>query len=161
MDVGAQDGHTIINIEYLTPPREHRESGIELLRGGHYRAARGELAEAIATTPGDLDAHYYLALALLGGSRPNRCARADLERVRRHLRTAAPLPEARVLLVLVDEDYGLCWRRHTRIPQALIDLVAQVDRERAGELLVHVPAEGTRTRRVLETVVAGHEPDRG
>jgi hypothetical protein len=92
--------------------------------------------------------------------RPNRCPRTVLDRVRRHLRTAVSLPEARALLLMVDEDDGLRWRRHTQIPRALYDLVARLEHDRVGELLTHVPAQGTRTRRVLEMAFIGNEPDR-
>ena len=143
MDVERQTGEVIVNVEYHGPiPRDHLATGVALLRHGHYLAARRELARAVDAAPGDQRGHYYLALALLDGHRPNRCSRAVIERVRRHLDTAAELPEAKALLLMVDEDYELRWRQHTLITQTLIDLVGRVDRDHAGELLAHVPARG-------------------
>jgi hypothetical protein len=162
VDIASQSGEYIVNVENNTQrQRDHLRTGIALLRDGHYGAAVRELARAIDEAPGDADTHYYLALAMLHGLRPNRLSRGGVDSVRRHLKSAGALPEARVLLVMVDEDYGLRWRDHTEIPQALIDLVALVEGDRAGELLAHVPAKGTRTRQVLEAAVAGDEPDGG
>ena len=156
MDVHQQIAGQIVNIEHHGAPRpDHLRSGVTLLRRRHYAAAVRELTRAVEDDPGDPDAHYYLALALLDGVRPHRRPRWVVDTVRRHLTSAAPLPEAQVLRVLVDEDYGLTWRRYTAIPQALVDLVALLDHERAVEILEHVPAPGTRTARVLEEAVSG------
>ena len=110
--------------------------------------------QVVEDAPVDIEAHYYLALALLDGVRPNRRPRWVIDSVRQHLVTASALPEARVLHVLVDEDYGLLWRRHTTVPRALVELVALVEYERAVEIVTHVPARGTRTMRVLEMAVS-------
>jgi hypothetical protein len=154
MDIERQVAGAIVNNEFnWAPPRDHRRGGLALLRQGHYAAAVRELMRAVEDDPADEETHYYLALALLGGVRPNRHPSGAIDRVRRHLRTAWALPEARVLHVLVDEDHGLHWRRCTTIPQALRDLVAQVDRDRADEIVTHVPAQGARTFDVLQQVV--------
>jgi hypothetical protein len=155
MDIEQQTAEHIVNVEYHSVPRhDHQRTGVTLLRQRHYAAAARELARAVEDDPDDDDAHYYLALALLDGVRPNRRPRRVVDRVRRHLLTAAALPEARLLRVLVDEDYGLLWRYYTTIPQALVDLVALIDHERGAEILAHVPARGTRTVHVLERAVS-------
>ena len=155
MDIEQQTAEHIVNVEYHSVPRhDHQRTGVTLLRQRHYAAAARELARAVEDDPDDDNAHYYLALALLDGVRPNRRPRRVVDRVRRHLLTAAALPEARLLRVLVDEDYGLLWRYYTTIPQALVDLVALIDHERAAEILAHVPARGTRTVHVLEREVS-------
>jgi len=162
MDITWQSGQFIVNVENNQVPRiDHLRAGIDLVHGCHYAEARRELTRAVEQNPGMDQAHYYLALALLDGCRPNRCRRTVLDRVRRHLRTASALPEARVLLALVNEDDGLRWRYHTEIPRALVELVALVAPERVAELLAHVPAEGTRTHRVLTTALISDDPDRG
>jgi hypothetical protein len=161
MDITWQAAESIINVEYNErAKRDHLETGIALLRRAHYAEARHELTKAIEESPGDERGHYYVALALLDGVRPNRRPRAVLDRVRRHLQTAAALPEARVLLLMVDEDDGLSWRYHTHVPQALFDLVALLEDVDIEELLTHVPAHGTRTYRVMEMALTGDEPNR-
>lgn len=160
MDIAWQTGDSIVNVEYtVQPQRDHLEAGIALLRQSHYAEARRELGRAIEESPGEERGHYYVAMALLNGARPHRCPRIVLNRVRRHLDSAAMLPEARVLHLMVEEDDGLRWRHHTQIPQALIDLVGLLDSEHVSELLTHVPAQGTRTYRVLEMVSDPDEPD--
>jgi len=162
MDIRKQSAGTIFNFEYneAQERRNHLETGIALLRGAHYAEARRELGRAIEESPDEEEGHYYVALALLGGVRPNRCPRRVLSRVRIHLQTAGSLPEARILHLMVDEDDGLLWRHHTQIPHALFDLVEQLDSNQVSELLFHVPARGTRTYRVLEMASNRDEPDR-
>jgi hypothetical protein len=160
MDVNWQAAASIVNVEYNEQSqRNHAESGIALLRQAHYPEACRELCRAIEQSPGDENSHYHLALSLLSGTRPNRCPRIVLDRVRRHLKSAAALPEARVLHLMVDEDDGLRWRRHTQIPPALFDLVGLLNSEQRSQLLTHVPAKGTRTYRVLEMMSGRDEPD--
>lgn len=150
MDIERHVATSITNNEInYAQARDHRRCGLTLLRQGHYAEATAELARAVGDDPADAEVHYYLALALLGGVRPDRRPRPTIDRVRRHLTTARALPEARVLHVLVDEDHGLHWRRCTTIPQALRDLVARVDRDRAEEIVTHVPARGARTFELL------------
>ena len=154
MDIEWQSAGAIVNVEFRREPaRDHGGCGIALLRQGHYAAAVRELAQAVEADPADNEAHYYLALALLDGARPHRSPRRVVESVRRHLDTARALPEARVLRVLVDEDHELLWRLYPATPQALVDLVDQVDWERALEIIRHVPAREARTFQVLERAV--------
>jgi hypothetical protein len=161
MDIASQTGASIYNVEYNElPQRDHLECGIALLRQSHYAEARRELSRAVAESPDEKKGHYYMALALLDGARPNRRPRTVLARVRSHLRTAATLTEARVLHLMVEEDDGFRWRHHTRIPQELFDLVDLLDGDHVGELLTHVPARGTRTYKVLEMASDRDEPDR-
>jgi hypothetical protein len=160
MKIERQVAESIVNNEFnWVQPRDHRGCGLTLLRQGHYVPAVRELTRAIEDDPADEEIHYYLALALLGGVRPHRRSSATIDRVRRHLMTASALPEARVLHVLVEEDHGLHWRRCTTIPQALGDLVARVDRDRAEEILAHVPAQGARTFEKLQQAVDDDERD--
>jgi hypothetical protein len=160
MDIAWQAGASIVNVEYNElPQRDHLAVGVGLLRQAHYGEARRELSRAIEKSPNEKKAHYYIALALLDGARPHRSPRTVLSRVLRHLKSAAPLPEARVLSLMVEEDDGLRWRHHTQMPQALFDLIGLLEVDRVNELLVHVPAQGTRTYRALEMMSDCDEPD--
>ena len=160
MDITSQTSASIVNVEFnAVPQRDHLAAGIALMRLAHYAEARRELSRAIQECPDEDRGHYYLAMALLDGVRPHRCPHAVLNRVRRHLESAGTMPEARVLHLMVEEDDGLRWRHHTRIPPALFELVGLLDRDHVSELLTHVPAEGTRTYRVLEMVSDHGEPD--
>jgi|tagenome__1003787_1003787.scaffolds.fasta_scaffold20854760_3 hypothetical protein len=161
MDIAWQAGPSIVNVEYNNlPQRDHLESGITLLRQANYAEARRELGRAIEESPCDEKGHYYLAIALLDGSRPNRRPYSVLARIRHHLRAAATLPEAKVLNLMIEEDYGFKWRHHTQIPPALFDLVELLGCDQVSELLTHVPARGTRTYKVLSMATDDDEPDR-
>lgn len=160
-DIPQQKAKVIINAEtahyskveniYCDPRlrRDHRVLGLGALKSQHYREAVLNLSEALRDNPDSFDLHYYVALALLGGLRPNRHDRRTITSVRDHLRDASELPEAKILLALVNEDYGLFWRTYSEIPAVLRNLIDEADLERSGEILRHVPAREARTWQLL------------
>jgi hypothetical protein len=158
MDISEQHGRIIVNTEnnnYYGPPEQDRmATGRSYVRHRRYGAAVHQFEEALDVSPDDPEAHYYLALALLQGMRPNRLPAGRVRRACRHLGSAAPLRKAEVLLLLINEDYGLSWHRYTEVPHALRALVAPLDTEAARELVEHVPARGTRTYQLLERKAA-------
>jgi hypothetical protein len=156
MEVPEQRATVITNVEYnAAPERDRRSRGLAYLRVGRYASAVRELDDVLGDAPDDPDVHYYLALALLGGVRPNRLPRALVQRVCEHLDRAVSQRRAQVLRAMVVEDYGLSWHHYSMIPPELLALVAPLDADAARELVEHVPARGTRSYSLLERKVAG------
>jgi hypothetical protein len=156
MEIPEQHAESITNLELnVVRERDRKSRGVSYVRAGRYASAVRELDDVLGDTPDDPDVNYYLALALLGGIRPNRLPRALVQRVCEHLNRAAPLGKARVLRAMVIEDFGLSWHRYSSITPALLALVAPLDTDAARELVRHVPARGTRSYSLLERKVAG------
>lgn len=127
------------------PEKDHVQIATTALRGQHYSTAAAHYAAALETRPDDPGLRYALALALLGGVRPNRHTRENIAEIQRHLRDAQVLPEAQVLSALVSEDYGLFWQRYSGVSAGLRNLVNRTSAERAAEIVFHVPAREART----------------
>lgn len=147
--IASQNGEIIQNADtiknYAGTRYDFRVLGVRALHARHYEQAVSHFSSALMDNPSDANLHYYIALALLHGRRPNRQSRQNLEDVKRHLEEAAPLPHAMALSALVIEDYSLTWRQYTSIPEALVQLTRTVDREHRREILGHVPAPEART----------------
>jgi hypothetical protein len=140
--IAIQNADTINN--YAGPKYDFRVLGTRALHSKHYERAVSHFSSALMDNPSDADLHYYIALALLRGRRPNRQSKQNLEDITRHLGEAASLPHAMVLYALVIEDYNLTWQQYTSIPAALVKLTRAVDGERRREILGHVPAPEAR-----------------
>jgi hypothetical protein len=152
-DISHQAAGIIQNAENIhndfARQRNHRKLGLVALGGSHYGEASVSFVAALRDDPSDLELHYYLALALLGGMRPNRHEKRNIISVQRHLNSAGELPHARVLLILVNEDYGLFWRKYSAVSDGLRELVRKTDTEHVDEILRHVPAPEARTWKLL------------
>lgn len=136
-------------INLAPPPEDHVRAGINALAQGDYGTARAHFGQAVTSSPADPDSHYRLALALLDGRRPHMSSAATMRDIERHLTLAGPLPEARTLLILANEDYYLTWQRNNSVPPELVDLVLSVPLARVREIIQHVPAEECRVWRLL------------
>lgn len=147
--IESQDGEIIQNADtinnYASPRHDFRILGVRALHASHYEQAISHFSSALMDSPSDANLHYYIALALLHGQRPNRQSRQNIEDIKRHLEEAASLPHAMALSTLVAEDYSLTWQQYTSIPTALVQLTRAVDREHRQEILRHVPAPEART----------------
>jgi len=148
-NIHEQRGEVIQNAEHIVniapPAKDHRRLGIDALRGRHYRTAATHLKAAVEADPGDPSLHFYLALALLQGVRPNRHSRESILEIQRQLKEADRQPRARALSALVAEDYGLTWRRYPAVSGDLLTLVVQTSPAEAAEIVLHVPAREART----------------
>ena len=87
------DGRDQVNIEnlYLTPSatgKELLDRGLELLNQRNYQQATIVLNDAIKTDPSLSDAHYYLAIALLGGKKPRKVDEWTIRDIEEKLNTA-------------------------------------------------------------------------
>jgi hypothetical protein len=137
---------------------ERKRDGYRQLADGLYADAARSFHAALAGEPADQEAHFGLALSLLGGRRPHRHSAGTLRLVIGHLRAAPELVEARLLQLLVAEDHGLWWRRARRtIPPHVVALAEQLPPERAELILRHVPACEARTWRALHGTAAPAE----
>lgn len=125
--------------------KDHIGIATAALQAKHYSTAAAHYVAALETLPGDPGLHYSLALALLGGVRPNRHTRESIVEIQRHLGEAQVLPEAQILSALVSEDYGLFWQRYIDVPASLKSLVDRINIKRAAEIVFHVPAREART----------------
>lgn len=147
-NIDQQRAVTIQNADTINngaPEKDHVQIATTALRQQRYSAAAVHYTAALETRPGDPGLHYALALALLGGVRPNRHTQENITEIQRYLREAQELPEAQVLSVLVSEDYGLFWQRYSDVPASLRDLTDRTSVERAAEIVFHVPAREART----------------
>jgi len=133
-----------INNNYVRD-KDHTGIATTALQAQHYSTAAAHYIAALETRPDDPSSHYGLALALLGGVRPNRHTRENINEIQRHLNEARVLPEAQVLSALVSEDYGLFWQRYFDVPTSLKGLVDRTSTKRATEIVFHVPAREART----------------
>jgi hypothetical protein len=133
-----------INNNYVRD-KDHTGIATTALQAQHYSTAAAHYIAALETRPDDPSSHYGLALALLGGVRPNRHTRENITEIQRHLNEARVLPEAQVLSALVSEDYGLFWQRYFDVPTSLKGLVDRTSAKRATEIVFHVPAREART----------------
>ena len=133
-----------INNNYVRD-KDHTGIATTALQAQHYSTAAAHYIAALETRPDDPSSHYGLALALLGGVRPNRHTRENITEIQRHLNEARVLPEAQVLSALVSEDYGLFWQRYFDVPASLKSLVDRTNTKRAAEIVFHVPAPEART----------------
>ncbi len=132
------------------PPRpDHRAHGLRALEDGDYDTAVRHLEAAVVDHPDDQVLHYYRALALLGGYRPNQHSADALRKVLARLERAGNLPEARALRTLVNEDYGLSWHKWDVVTPELRALIGEVTVARCREITRHVPAREARTWREL------------
>jgi hypothetical protein len=152
-DVNAQQvqfADTINNHPPAPSADQVAASGYILLGKGLYADALRRFGDAVTADPSHQDAHFGMAVALLGGYRPHRHSEETIRRVGAHLGAAADLTEARLLKLLVAEDRGLHWqRRARRIPSHVKALAEQASPERAELVLRHVPAEESRTWRAI------------
>ncbi len=147
-NIAGQRADTIQNADTINNyarDKDHITIATTALRAQHYSTAAVHYVAALETRPCDPDLHYALALALLGGVRPNRHTRENITEIQRHLAEARVFPEAQVLSALVSEDYGLFWQRHSDVPVSLRALIDQTSAERAAEIIFHVPACEART----------------
>ena len=109
-------------VETLTPlvrrdPRDvptRRLLGQALLAGGRPERAAGELEEARAAAPGDLELAFALASAYLGAKRTDEAARVFAEIAR-----ARPIPQTRVLIGRTYRDAGEYERARAELRAAL------------------------------------------
>ncbi len=141
-------------INFGAPEKDHVQIATTALREQRYSTAAAHYSAALETRPGDPVLRYTIALALLGGVRPNRHAQENITEIQRYLREAQDLPEAQVLSVLVSEDYGLFWQRYSDVPDSLRNLVDRTSAERAAEIVFHVPASEARTWQELSRKAA-------
>jgi len=137
-----QNADTINN---YAQEKDHIGIATTALQAQHYATAAAHYFAALEALPDDPVLHYSLALALLGGVRPNRHTQESITEIQRHLGEARVLPEAQVLSVLVSEDYGLFWQRYFDVPASLKSLVDRTNTKRAAEIVFHVPAPEART----------------
>jgi hypothetical protein len=155
--IGWQQADNIFQAETINlgaAPANHVGSGKQALALHDYETAAAQLGQAVSDDPADLESHYLLSLALLGGRRPHMNPGSTIRSIERHLRVAATLTEARVLQVLVNEDYRLAWQHSNAVPAALVELVASVALPRAQEIIEHVPAEQSRVWLLLAARVS-------
>lgn len=151
--INRQQAWLIQNADVINngpPPRDFRKLGMRALALRQYQEAVSHFSAALRDSPDELDLHYYLALTLLGGERPNRQARSTIDRAEAHLRAASTLPHALALATLIAEDYDLSWRRFSAIPPSLDRLARCIAQEHRREILDHVPAPEARTWQVLQ-----------
>ncbi|MGH3778679.1 MAG: hypothetical protein ACRDRR_23580 [Pseudonocardiaceae bacterium] len=147
-NIDRQRANTIQNADIINNyarDKDHAQIATTALHAEHYSTAAAHYVAALETQPGDPGLHYALALALLGGVRPNRHTRENITEIQRHLREAQVLPEAQVLSALVSEDYGLFWQRYCDVPASLRGLIDRISTKRAAEIMFHVPAREART----------------
>ncbi len=147
-NIDRQRADTIQNADTIyNYARDKDHSGIATtaLHAQNYSTAAAHYIAALEIRPCDPGLHYGLALALLGGVRPNRHTRGNITEIQRHLNEARVLPEAQVLSALVSEDYGLFWQRYFDVPVSLKGLIDRTSAERATEIVFHVPAREART----------------
>lgn len=70
----GRDQFNIENLHFTpsTTGQELLDRGLQLLSQRNYQQATSVLDDAIKTDPSLSDAHYYLAIALLGGKKPRK-----------------------------------------------------------------------------------------
>ncbi|WP_018351654.1 hypothetical protein [Longispora albida] len=137
-----------VTINQAPPAPDHWALGMQALHNRAYPAAQRHLRERLAEPAAPPEAHYYLAIALLGGRAP-RYMPSTVE-IRDHLVAADPLPQARLLRLLVDEDHERLWIRG-RGPgyELLAGLLGRISSEDAHLIVQHVPAPECRTWQAL------------
>ena len=156
--VHVQFADTITNQAPTRSATELTHDGHRLLADGLYTEAFRCFTEALTREPGDEEAHFGLALAMLQGRRPHRHRSDTLRRVLAHLRAAPGLVEARLLELLVAEDHGLFWRRSRgHVCAGVAALAARLPADRAEMILRHVPATEARTWQALHGCEAPQE----
>lgn len=140
---------------YYTQEKDHVKIAANALRVRNYSTAVAHYMAALETESNNPDLYYRLALALLNGVRPHRHTEESIIETKRYLEEAQALPEARALLVLVVEDYGLFWQKYSDVSPELMELIDLISPERAAEIVFHVPAREARTWQALAAKNSG------
>lgn len=78
-----------IHIDSLTTEQELFHKGFQLLNQKVYTQASELLSKAIKTSPTTTEAHYYLAIALLNGTRPEKADGWTIKKIEELLNAAA------------------------------------------------------------------------
>jgi hypothetical protein len=143
--IEQQNANLIQNADQIiyqvgTPERNHFEVGLRALAAGYYAEARSSLAEALRDAPANAHTRYSLALSMLDGKRPHMHSINQVGVIREHLAHARELPQAEVLMALVNEDHGLHWRKGVRLPPRLAALIGSLGAAQARDITTHVPA---------------------
>jgi hypothetical protein len=160
---------------FLDRVKDHFDNGLRALKARLYPKAVQQFEESVTTAtqaglsndPNARDqiaaAHFYAALAMLGGRNPGDCSPEDIERIERHLEQVLGYPDevighqAKVLWALVKEDYYESYGMLATTPDPAV-FRQSVDHLAAGDLeplVTHVSrAAGKTWDMVCERAVA-------
>jgi hypothetical protein len=147
-DQRGQKVNNQVNINIESSEKKFFQQGINALRNKNYSFAIGCFEKSFNDEDKNAESekHFYLALALLGGSRPRLHSFSSIQTIEEQLRLAInsnpKYSKACVLWAIVKYDYYVMNRMSEKPPLAL-DLVNQgyaITRNDIAELLSHIQA---------------------
>lgn len=140
----------IYKSQTLLSPTELTIQGKNYLKSGAYQEVINIFKQVLGQNPKCVNAHYYIALALLEGKRPRLLPFSIIQEIEKRLRMAtmqgSSCSHCFVLWAIVKEDYYVINGLYVKppSPSQLLQQVSSIEKFHLVEILTHIHAPGNR-----------------